>query len=92
MDVQVAHARSETRGQTSGRRLSADKALWGGGIGLDASWSPWKRLPLALEAGVTTGILRPTFGEQVIDGYSPFEGDFAVKRLRLGVAWVRSPR
>jgi hypothetical protein len=86
-EVRLGTVRVESRGSPSGGELRVDKRLQGVGFGLDASWSPWSALPLAIEAGFTTGEMHRRENEELIDGYSPFEDGFDVRRLRIGVAW-----
>lgn len=88
-DVRLGRVSVDTRGLVSGDALAARKGLWGADIGLQGVWSPWARLPLALEAGVTVGRLMPLLREEVLDGYTPFNDGFNVSRLRLGLAWGR---
>lgn len=87
-----AWVKADSHGQTSGRSLSADKSLWLREVGVDLSWSPFARLPLALEAGVTTGRYAPREKFEIIDGYTPFEDAFRVDRIRIGVAWRPASR
>jgi hypothetical protein len=82
--------RADTRGETSGGRLYASKTLWGGALGARAAWTPVMRVPLALELGVGIGTLSPIREDDVVDGYTPFESDFHVRRAQVGVTW--SPR
>jgi hypothetical protein len=86
-DLRLGHVEADTRGLTSGGRLTASKTMWGGELGLEGAWSPSRRLPLALEVGVSTGGLTPLASEMVADGYTPFESSFGVRRLRVGLAW-----
>ncbi len=92
-DLRIGSIHADTRGLVSGRELSAGKSIWGGDLGLQASWSPWARMPLALEGGFTLGALRPMVREEIVDGYTPFNNGFAVRRLSVGAAWRRgTPR
>ncbi|HUF26437.1 MAG TPA: hypothetical protein VMM18_05575 [Gemmatimonadaceae bacterium] len=86
-DVDLAVVRVATRGLASDLSISAVKVLKGGALGLEASWSPWDRFPLAFETAVAAGGYLPLFREQVSDAYTPFEHAFAVRRLRFGVSW-----
>ena len=89
-DFRRAKVHVDTRLATGpGGTLTADKAVQGVAFSVGGSWVPWARTPLALEAGVTTGNLQRRKDETLIDGYSPFERDFKVTSLRLGVAWRR---
>ena len=86
-DLGLAWVRVDTRGTTSTGEHPSSNQLWSGMAGLEASWSPSIRLPVALEAGISAGFLAPIFAEQVLDGYAPFEYEFGFTRMRLGAAW-----
>lgn len=86
-DLTLASLRAETHGLTTGGKLVATKVLWGGRIGANAAWTPAVRVPIALEIEGGIGRLMPIVQEDVSDGYTPFEGGFNVRRLRVGVAW-----
>ncbi len=86
-DVRVGRVQADTRGLMSERTLSSSKTLRGFELGIDGSWFPWARLPLALEVGGSVGELTPVVSEQLIDGYTPFEGGFGLTRVRVGVEW-----
>ncbi|MHB8838372.1 MAG: hypothetical protein ACYC7F_05405 [Gemmatimonadaceae bacterium] len=86
-DLTLASIRADTRGLTSDGRLVATKMLWGGRIGANAAWTPWGRVPVALEIEGGIGRLEPIVHEQVSDGYTPFERGFNLSRFRVGVAW-----
>ena len=91
VDARLGNVSVDTRGRVSGDGLRARRFLWGGDVGLQGSWIPSERMPLALEAAIGAGGLRPAVREQVLDGYTPFEDGFTVRRARLGIAW-RGPR
>jgi hypothetical protein len=86
-DLSLASVRADTRGETSGGRLSASKTLWGGTLGARADWTPLTRLPLALELGVGIGTLSPIREDDVVDGYTPFESHFEIRHAQAGVRW-----
>jgi hypothetical protein len=86
-DLTLASIRADTRGLTSGDGLSASKTLWGAALGARASWRPVRRVPLALELGAAIGTLSPVSEDRVVDGYTPFESPFEVRRVQLGVTW-----
>lgn len=86
-DLGFASLRAETRGRTSGGVLTAKKALWTGQIGANAAWTPSARVPIALEIEGGIGGLLPIVPVDVLDGYTPFERGFVVRRFRVGVAW-----
>lgn len=86
-DLSLASVRADTRGETSGGRLSASKTLWGAALGARAAWTPMMRVPLALELGVGIGTLSPVSEDDVVDGYTPFENHFRICRAQLGVTW-----
>lgn len=86
-DLSLASVRADTRGETSGGRLSASKTLWGATLGARAAWTPVMRVPLALELGVGIGTLSPIKEDDVVDGYTPFESQFQVRRAQLGITW-----
>lgn len=86
-DVRLAYVSVDTRSETSDRTLSASKTLKGTEFGVEGTWSPLARLPLALEVGVTRGHLNPLTIEHVADGYTPFEGGFSLTHMRVGLGW-----
>ena len=86
-DLTLASVRAETHGLTSGGNLDASKVLWGGRIGAIAAWTPAARVPIALEIEGGIGRLMPIVREDVVDGYTPFNRGFDVRRFRVGVAW-----
>ncbi len=86
-DLSFANIDVDTRGLASGRMLSATKDLWEGDVGIEGAWSPWKRLPFALQAGFAAGHLWPVVSDAAPDAYTPFERGFELIRLRFGFAW-----
>jgi hypothetical protein len=86
-DLRLAHVRSATRGQTSGRTLGATKMLKGADIGVEALWAPWTAKPLALEVGLLAGGLAPVIQDAGADGYWPFQNGFQVRAFRVGLVW-----
>ena len=86
-DFRLGVVESDTRGLTSGGRLSADETLWGADVGIEGAWSPWATKPLALVASVSVGGLLPVMPEEVTDGYTPFNTPFHFTRVGVGVAW-----
>lgn len=86
-DLELASVRTETRGRSSGGLLAAAKMLWGAQIGANVAWTPAPRVPIALEIDGGIGGLRPIVHEDVVDGYTPFDGGFVVRRFRVGLAW-----
>jgi hypothetical protein len=89
--LHIATVSVETRGHTTGRRESPSVVHGGVEMGVDAAWTPWRSLPVALEVGISTGQLNGQ-GEVVLDGYSPFAESFSMTRLRIGAAWQPRPR
>lgn len=86
-DLSLAWIRARTRGQASGRTLSADKSLGGVGTGLEVAFSPFPDTPLALVTGARGSLLYPIVRDQTPDAYTPFEGATFFGRLWVGVAW-----
>lgn len=86
-DLGLVDVGVDTRGLASGRMLSATKDLWEGDVGVEGAWSPWKRLPFALQAGFAAGHLWPVVSMPAPDDYTPFEHGFELIRLRVGFAW-----
>jgi hypothetical protein len=86
-DLSLASMRADTRGETSGGRLFASKTLWGATLGARAAWTPMRRVPLDLELGVGIGTLSPIREDDVVDGYTPFESQFEVRRAQFGITW-----
>ena len=64
-----------------------DISLNAAAIGTEGTWSPWKRLPFALQAGFAAGHLWPVVSMPAPDDYTPFEHGFELIRLRFGFAW-----
>ncbi len=56
-------------------------------VGARASWRPFVRVPLALDLGVGFGTLMPLSESEVVDGYTPFENQFDVRRVQVGLTW-----
>jgi hypothetical protein len=88
-DLRGALVDVTTHAQTSGRRLSADRWLWGADIALDAAWTPWARLPLAFEVGAAAGGVKPFITDGSLDNYAPFRDAFGTTSLRVGLSWRR---
>ena len=88
-DLRGALVGVTTHGLNSGRRLSADRWLWGADIALDAAWSPWAHLPLAFEVGAAAGGVKPFIRDGGVDNYAPFREDFGTTSVRIGVSWRR---
>lgn len=86
-DVAIASVRSDTRGLASMRSLNAAKTLWGGLAGVEASWLPLGRMPIALNIAGTIGGLTPVVIDAAIDGYAPFNESFVIRLVRLGITW-----
>lgn len=84
--LRLGYVRATTRGETSGETLSAAKALIGVDIGVDATWAPLQRIPVALSAGIGIGALARASPVTVVDGYEPF-GAFSFTRFRVGASW-----
>ena len=86
-DFRVALVDVTTRGQTSGRQLSADRWLWGADIALDAAWSPWSHLPIAFQVGAAGGGVKPVIRDGSVDNYAPFRDAFGTTSVRVGMRW-----
>jgi hypothetical protein len=86
-DWMMTRVSVDTHGFTSGYDLSAAKILWGPWIGVSADWVPVPRVPIGLELEGGIGELIPVMHDEVLDGYTPFEGGFAVHNVRLGLVW-----
>jgi len=86
-DLSLTHAYIDSRGLASGETISADQHLWDGDIGVETVWSPWSRLPVAIDASVSADHLKAVTTTPAVDGYAPFENGFELVRLRFGVAW-----
>jgi len=86
-DVAVAQFRVDSRPKTGGDPLVAEKLLVGAYVGAKGGWSPFARLPLAVEASVAIAGFRPLLSEQVVDGYVPFEGGLSARRISVGISW-----
>jgi hypothetical protein len=86
-DLSFVNVQVDSRGLTSGGTISAGKELWDGDIGVEGTWFPWTRLPVALAVGVAGGRFSPVVSHEEIDGYTPFESGFYAVRVRVGAAW-----
>ena len=84
--LRLGHVRANTRGETSGGDLSASQTLIGVDIGVDATWAPFQRIPVAVSAGVGVGAMVKALPVSVEDGYDPF-GGFRLARFRVGASW-----
>lgn len=89
-DIRLGLVSATTTGLTSGRTLSATKAVRGADVGVDAFWSPWPERPLSIDAGVRYGGLTPLVNEQILDGYTPFDSAFRTTRVSIGLSWRNS--
>ena len=81
----VGRLGSDTEGLTSGKRISADKTVWGADIGGEGRWFFSSVVPVGLEAAFSIGRLNPARNSGIADGYTPFERSFGFTRLRVGV-------
>jgi len=83
--LRIATVRADSRGLTSGRRLSATKLVAGaeGDLELSASAGAFPRLEAHLAIGVGALI---GADDRIADGYTPFSNDFALRRAQLGLA------
>jgi hypothetical protein len=84
--IRGGYIRQVTRGETTGETLSAAKPLMGVDLGVDLTWAPLERVPLAIGAGVSVGALMNATMAVVEDGYEPF-GGFTLARFRVGASW-----
>ena len=87
VDVAAAQFRVESRPKTGGDPLVAEKLLVGAYVGARGEWSPFARLPCAVEASVAIAGFRPLQNVQVLDGYEPFEGGLRARRVTMGISW-----
>ena len=86
-DLGISRVRSRTRGQASGREITAAKAMWRGDLVGEAEWHPRARRGLGLVGGVAVGGLAPVSRDVVADGYTPFDRTARALRGWLGVTW-----
>lgn len=86
-DLTLAPLSTDTRGATTGRSLPSSKMLWGGAVGVHAAWTPIRQAPISMVFAAGLGGLLPIVKSIVVDGYTPFENGFTLKRARLGVSW-----
>jgi len=80
----MGHIQPETDGRTSGAHVTADKMIWGTDIGGELRWIPSSTVPLGFEASLAVGGYQPAGSTVIVDGDTPFEQSFDVKRLRVG--------
>ena len=85
--LEVGHIQTETDGRTSGAHVTADKTVWGPDIGAELRWIPSSTVPLGLEASLAVGKYLPAGNTVIVDGYTPFQRSFGVKRLRVGAVF-----
>jgi len=86
-DLAIASVRSDTRGLASMRSLHATATFWGALAGVDATWFPLRRMPIALALAADVGGLKPVTANVAADGYTPFNDGFRIGVVRLGIAW-----
>jgi hypothetical protein len=87
VDAGVAYLRADTRALTTGRVLSATRVHGAGMVGFLASVAPVRRWPVALEVGGSVGGSMPLMPNTIVDGYTPLNDGFTVRRASLGLAW-----
>lgn len=92
LDAGISRVTTETRGRTTSNTLSAAKTMFRGGAGAETSWRPWRRTPLALDAGVSLGFQTPFDKEILVDAFTPLNRSSRVFRVWLGVSWRPAPR
>jgi hypothetical protein len=89
LDARLAWIDVETRGQTSGDRIDANKrfldAMAGGQVRLALS-NRW-----AIHFGGDIGVMHPLTVVHVEDGYTPFEEGFRFFRFAAGGTWTPRP-
>ena len=88
-DGTLSWVASKSQGLASGRALSANKTLVGAFVTVTGLWTPRAQWPLALAIGGEVGGVAPAHNELQVDGYTPFEERFSIRRLRIGLAWRR---
>jgi len=88
-DVSAGILSVDSRALQSARSASVSKGMLGADLEVSGSYSPWLRVPIALEAGIAAGVLTPRFKGESISGFNPFDSSFRVARLRIGVSWRR---
>jgi hypothetical protein len=86
-DLALASVRADTRGLWSMRSLHARETLWGALVGVETTWLPLPRLPIALDLAANVGGLRPIVSDLLIDGYTPFNDSFRIRLVRVGISW-----
>lgn len=79
---------SEQRGLESGRTRTAEEDMLEVGAGLEASAVPVAAWPLRLHVAVHVAVLSPLTTEVVADGYTPFDGDTRLTRVRFGASYT----
>jgi hypothetical protein len=85
-ELGLGRASSAIRGLETGNRLDASKWLYAVGAGAAIRWRPLPVLPVQLQAGFHLQRLSPVSREEVVDGYTPFNDPFTVRRVELGVS------
>lgn len=92
--VLFAHARSSLQGSLTRNELDAEKSQLGFSGALEARVTPAPSVPLAFVLGAATRRVGPVSREQVVDGYTPFEGWYTVRTVYAGasLSWHLPPR
>lgn len=85
-DLGLTALRSRTRGLTSGRRITADKAMWRADIVGEVEWTP-PNGRFGLGGGAALGGLAPVGNTIVVDGYTPFNETMRAFRVWIGLSW-----
>ena len=85
----VGSIRSETLGYETGKTLSAIKTEVGVSLSAEVRVTPLSRIPIDVAVGAALGNFGSAKQEQVVDGYTPFEGSFTRRMVYAGVAFTR---
>lgn len=85
-EVGLGRVSGTVHGVESGRRIDASRWIYALGAGAAVRYRPLPVLPLQLQAGFHLQRLSKVNPGEVVDGYTPFDAPFIVRRLELGVS------
>jgi hypothetical protein len=87
LSLRAARGLTRTFTRNEAQALSDGQFLLGGDFAIDATWSPWQRVPVALEFSVGVGAAAGVSSDDEVDGYQPLQQGFGVARITLGMIW-----
>lgn len=85
-EVGIVQARGTVRGVDTGNRLESSKRLHAVGGGVALRYRLATTVPMQLHAGAQAQRLSPVRRAITVDGYTPFEDAFGLRRIEVGLA------